>query len=119
MNKTEIKLKVVAEEIKEILRKHDVAGAVALHSPGHGEHFIHINPSYSCAYMYDDNEIRFYSKKADYKTPEEQWQKQADTSNMLRILTDCIGFNFLGCEHLSSEFDKVTGAEHTKGKHKF
>jgi hypothetical protein len=115
MNKTEVKLKVVAEEIKEILRKHDVAGVIALHSPGHGEHFIHINPSYSCAYMYDDNEIRFYSKKSDYKNPEEQWKKQADTSNMLRILTDCTAFNFMGCEYLSKQFDKATGAEHTKG----
>ena len=118
MNKTEIKLKVVAEEIKEILRKHDVAGVVSLHAPGHGEHFIHINPSYSCAYMYNDNEIRFYSKKADYKSPEEQLKKQANTSNMLRILTDCTGFNFMGINHLSEEFDKLTGAEHTKGIHK-
>lgn len=33
MNKTETKLKVAAEEIKDILRKHDLAGVVALHAP--------------------------------------------------------------------------------------
>lgn len=113
MDKEQIKLKVVAEEIKEILRKHDVAGAVALHTPGHGEHFLHFNPSYSCAYMINDNEVRFYAKKADYKTLEEHQQKIADTSNMLRLLMDLSGINFMGLEHLSKSLDSITGAEHT------
>jgi len=112
MNSTEIKLKVAAEEIKEILRKHNLAAAVALHSPGHGEYFVHLNPSYSCAYMYQDNEVRFYSKKEDYKTPTEQIEKQADTGNMLKILADITAFNFGCLNHLSKRFDELTGAEH-------
>jgi hypothetical protein len=112
MNKTEIKLKVAAEEIKDILRKHDLAAVVSLHSPGHGEYFAHLNPSYSCAYMYNDNEVRFYSKKADYKTPEEQLQKQADTSNMLKVLTDITAFNFGYIHPLSESFDRLINAEH-------
>jgi hypothetical protein len=112
MNKTEIKLKVAAEEIKEILRKHDLAAVVSLHSPGHGEYFAHLNPSYSCAYMYNDNEVRFYSKSTDYKTQEEQIQKQADTSNMLKVLTDITAFNFGYIHPLSETFDKLTNAKH-------
>ena len=88
MNQAETTLKIAAEEIKEVLRKHNLAAAVALHSPGHGEYFVHLNPSYSCAYMYQDNEVRFYSKAADYKTPTEQLEKQADTANMLKLLTE-------------------------------
>lgn len=114
MSKNHIKLKIVAEEIKEILRKHDVAGAIALHAPGYGEHFIHFNTSYSCAYMVNDNEVRLYSKKEDYKTPEEQLQKQADTSNMLKLLVDLTGMNFMSLEELSNMLDKKTRAEHTK-----
>ena len=53
------KLKQAAEEIKEILRKHDIAGAIGLHTPGHGEFFLHVHTSYSCAYMYEDDTIRF------------------------------------------------------------
>lgn len=116
MDKDQVKLKVVAEEIKEILRKHDVAGAVALHTPGYGENFMHLNPSYSCAYMIEDSEIRFYAKRADFKTSEEQWQKIADTSNMLKMLLDLSGFNFMGLEHLSKTLDAITGLEHTQLK---
>lgn len=113
MDKEQIKLKVVAEEIKEILRKHDVAGAVALHTPGYGEHFLHFNPSYSCAYMINDDEVRFYCKKSDYKTLEEHQQKIADTSNMLKLLLDLSGINFMGLEHLSRNLDSITESEHT------
>lgn len=107
------KLKVAAEEIKEILRKHDIAAAVVLHAPGHGEHFMHLTPSYSCAYMYNDNEIRIYSKKEDYNNVEEQQQKQAYTSNMLSILTDITAINFMGLETVSKMLDKKLNAKHT------
>jgi hypothetical protein len=116
MNPTEIKLKVAAEEIKEVLRKHDLAAAVALHSPGHGEYFVHINPSYSCAYMYNDNEVRFHSKRVDYKTAEEQIQKQSDTANMMNVLTDTIAFLFSNISFMSKKFDSLIGATHTKNQ---
>jgi hypothetical protein len=112
INTPETTLKAAAEEIKEVLRKHNIAAAVALHSPGHGEYFVHLNPSYSCAYMYQDNEVRFYSKKEDYKTPTEQLEKQADTANMLKLLTDITAFNFGCLDHLSKQFDELTGAKH-------
>jgi hypothetical protein len=118
MNKTEIKLKVAAEEIKEILRKHDIAASVALHSPGHGEFFLHLNPSYSCAYIYNDNELRFYSKKEDYNSREEQFEKQTSTVNMMRILTDLAANNFMILDPLAKRIEEVTNAEHTKGKMK-
>ena len=113
MNKTEIKLKEAAEEIKDILRKYDLAGAVSLHSPGHGEYFIHLNPSYSNAYIYNDNEVRFYSKRIDFKSVEEQMQKQADTSNMLKILMDITVINFGYINHMSKTYDKLVNAEHS------
>lgn len=105
-------LKVAAEEIKEVLRKHNLAAAVQLHTPGHGEFFVHLNPTYSCAYMYNDNEVRFHSKRVNYSSDEEQLQKQCDTSNMLKILTDITAINFRGLHHLSKQFDALTNAEH-------
>lgn len=112
MNKAEIKLKVAAEEIKEILKKHDIAGVVGLHTPGHGEHILHLSTSYSCAYIYNDNEIRFYSKLKDYNSKEEQMQKQVDTVNMLHILTHVTGVSFMTLEGCSRKLDDKTGAEH-------
>lgn len=41
------KLKIAADEIKEILKKHDIGGSVILHTPGYGEHVLKIDPSYS------------------------------------------------------------------------
>ena len=105
-------LKVAAEEIKEVLIKHNLAAAVSLHTPGYGEYFVRLNPSYSCAYMYNDEEVRFYSKKADYSIPEQQMQRQIDTANMLKILTDITACNFGALHHLSKQFDALTNAEH-------
>lgn len=114
MNKSEIKLKVVAEEIKEILRKHDVAGAVSLHTPGHGEHFVHLTPSYSCVYVINDNEARIYSKKEDYKSREEQIKKQGDSANMLYILSHVTAVNFNIIETLYNKFEEITEIKHFK-----
>lgn len=108
----DVKLKIVAEEIKEILKKHDVAGAIVLHTPGYGEYLFHLNTSYSCAYRYLEDQVRFYSKRADFKTVEEQKKKSEDTSNMLKILTDCTAFNFGQLHTMSQSFDEMTGAEH-------
>lgn len=109
------KLKVAAEEIKEILKKHDIAGAFALHTPGHGEFVLHLNPSYSCAYQVEDGKVNLYAKIADFKTPEEQQQKVADTSNMLKVLTDLSAINFSNVKMLSDKLDHLTNATHNEG----
>lgn len=110
----DLKLKVVAEEIKDILKKHDVAGAIALHLPGYGEHFIHINTSYSCAYIYEDNSIHIYSKKEDYSSIQEQGEKQAKTANMFKILTEVTARNFSVLEKVSDTLDKAVNAVHSR-----
>lgn len=45
------KLKKAKAEIEAVLDKYDISGAVVLHSPGFGEHFMKIDPSYSCAFF--------------------------------------------------------------------
>jgi len=109
------KLKVAAEDVKDICRKYDIAGAYVLHTPGHGEFVLHLNPTYSSVYMYDDSELRFYSKRKDFNSDEEQLQKQADTCNMLRLLTDMTANNFMMLKKLADKADSLTGAIHNKG----
>lgn len=113
MNDTEIKLKMVAEEIKEVLRRHNLAASVSLHSPGHGEHFVYMNTDYSCAYMYEDTGVRFYSKLKDYKNREEQMEKQKNTSNMLEILEQITKRNLIILYQMSEKFDKLVNATHS------
>jgi hypothetical protein len=114
MKDEELKLKVAAEEIKEILRKHDITASIVLHTPQCGEYVNHLTASYSCAYMYNDEELRFYAKRKDFNSDEEHRKKKEDTANMLNTLAHLSGQNFMMLEPLSKRFDDLTGAEHVK-----
>ncbi len=80
------KLKVAMAEIKAILDKHDIAGIVHLHTPGHGEYLVKINPSYSCAWVQDGVGYRLRTDPTDSK--EIKHQLVTDTANMIGILTE-------------------------------
>lgn len=89
------KLKKAMNEIQEILDKHDIAGAVVLHTPGFGEHLIKVNPSYSCAFL--DNTpgkemIRVRTRLAeDYDgNSAKRNQAQQDTVNMFDTFANLI-----------------------------
>jgi len=119
MTKQEVKLKTAAEEIKEILRKHDISASIVLHAAGengngYGEYVNHIHTSYSCAYWYNDNEVRFHSKRKEYDSDQQQIEKLTNTSNMLSILAQGIGNNFIMFDALNQKFDSLVGAEHGK-----
>lgn len=61
------RLKTARLEIEAILQKHDLAGAVVLHTPGMAEWFYQVNPSYSCLTIDEAAGIaRVRSKLADY-----------------------------------------------------
>jgi hypothetical protein len=106
-------LKVAAEEIKEILRKYDIAGIVSLHNVGFGEYFMHLRTSYSCAYQISDETMVFKSKREDYKTQEEHIKKLSDTANMLEILKYCVGMNYMSIHGMAEDMNKITNAEHS------
>ena len=79
------KLKKAAEQIKAILKEHDIAGVVILHTPGHSEYLYQISPSYSIAKI-EGNELRLRS--THITDMEEKVQKVTDTANMFVCLTD-------------------------------
>lgn len=106
------KLKIAAEEIKDILRKHDIAASMVLHTPGHGEFINHFQTSYSCAYQYEEDHVRFYSKKENFNSLEQQIKQQESTANMLRVLLELTGRNFMMLDPLSKQFDALTRAVH-------
>lgn len=108
----ELKLKSAAEDIKEVLRKYDIAAALALHTPGHGEFVLHLNPSYSCVFMVEDDTIRINSQLENYASLEEQTEHLIASSNMLRVLLELSAINFQNLEALSNLIDDEIGAEH-------
>ena len=58
------KLKKAMEEIAAVIKKHDIAGVVVLHTPNYSEHKMFLQPSYSCVSEFSDNHIRVKAKAA-------------------------------------------------------
>lgn len=104
------------EEIKAILNNYDIAALVVLHTPGHSEYVMHVNPSYSCA-TFDGDLLRIKAQRADFPTVEAWQEKVANTSNMLALIGETgarISMNILD---IGERVDKIVKAEHTDGGH--
>lgn len=110
------KLKKAAEEIKEILKKHDIAGMCVLHTPGFAEYINDISPSYSCAKREGDG-IRIKASKDFYGSSAVRDKALSDTSNMLHTLSDVGGKQVLLLMSVSDQLDKLVNAEHEDGGH--
>jgi len=113
------KLKKAMQEIKTILDNYDIAGAVVLHSPGHGEHLIKINPSYSCAFF--DHApgaegIRVRARLADYNGDAKKLhQAQEDTVNMFDIMSHLVGKHALYTIDIMKMLEKHFKIDRTGG----
>lgn len=108
------KLKKAAEEIKAILKRYDIAGAVALHTPGFSEFVLEITPTYSCATLNHDN-VHFKAKKEDFNDELKRQTVIKDTASMMNLLSDTTARNAMMLITVSEQFDKIVGAEHTTG----
>lgn len=111
------KLKKAMEEIKMLMLKYDIGGLVVLHTPGHSEYLLRIDPSYSCAKFEGDN-IRIKAKLKDFNGDKNKWEeKVAGTSNMLNLIGEVGGRTSLSILNISEQLDKIVDAEHTDGNH--
>lgn len=108
------KLKAATEEIKDILKKYDIAGIVFLHDIGFGEYLVKINPTYSCAYVDEAlGALRVKAKASELLGgAEERNQKLKDTSNMLHIFSGMGNMIMEGVMQLSKSVDEQCNAEH-------
>lgn len=124
------KLKAAMEEIKAILRKHDIAGVVALHTPeiisgvdgasGAGEYLLQLTPTYSAVewtpdrsgFIIKGNKFKHYGGDAKIRD-----KKLRDTLNMLRVLTDLLGPSVLRLIDINEHTDRVWNAQHPGGEH--
>lgn len=85
------RLKVARLEIEAVLKKHDLAGVVVLHTPGMAEFFYDIRPSYSCVAIDEEvGALRVRSRlQQDYQGDQQaQQHDQAATANMVRAIAD-------------------------------
>lgn len=111
------KLKTAMEEIKAVLNKHDIAGFVILHTPGHSEYLNHCTTSYSCATVTPEG-VRLRLKEAEVGK-EKARQIANDTCNMVIHFAKHLAANAMFYmdteEMLRKKFDveDLGGDEHT------
>lgn len=109
------RLKIARTEIEAVLRKHDLAGVVVLHTPGMSEFFYDIRPSYSCVWIDEAARVvRVKSLVADYGDDRAaQLHDQAATANMAAAIAD----NLMHAAGMFSDVreivDCATRAEHS------
>lgn len=113
------RLKIARAEIEGILKEHDLAGVVVLHTPGMTEFFYDITPSYSCVWIDEAaSQLRVKSKQADYGGDKAaQLRDQAATANMIWGMASDLfsGARMFG--GMSAFADRLMRAEHTEAVH--
>lgn len=113
------RLKVARTEIEAILRKHDLAGVVVLHTPGMTEFFYDVRPSYSCAWIDEERQmVRVKSLGADYGGDRQtQLHDQAASANLFHGLASDLERAAQMFQAVAAIVDRATNAEHTTAKH--
>lgn len=114
------RLKIARAEIEGILKKHDLAGVVVLHTPGMTEFFYDVTPSYSCVWIDEAAaRLRTKSKLTDYGGDKEaQLRDQAATANMIHGLAEDLASAAGMFGSIAPFIDRALRAEHTGPVHK-
>lgn len=111
------RLKIARTEIEAVLKKHDLAGVVVLHTPGMSEFFYDIRPSYSCLWIDEKvGMLRMKSLASDYgNNLDAQRLDQAASANMVEAFADNLGQAGGMFRMVREIVNEKFGAEHTPG----
>lgn len=97
------------EEIKSILKKHDIAASVVLHAPGFSEYLNYIEPSYSC--------LKFEGDNLRIKTKGRSKEEVTNTVNMITHFGDTslrVARNYFDLKEMLRKHMEI---DETKGNH--
>lgn len=109
------RLKVARATIEGVLKEHDIAGVVILHTPGMTEFFYDVTPSYSRVWI-DERAgmLRMKSKLSEYggdKAAQELDQRA--TANMVSTLADALERSRVMFYSMATLIDQLLDAQHT------
>ncbi|MES2959766.1 MAG: hypothetical protein V4792_16375 [Pseudomonadota bacterium] len=109
------RLKIARTEIEALLKKHDLAGVVCLHTPGMSEFFYDLRPSYSCVTLDETaGRVHVKSKLSDYGGDAlAQRHDQAASANMAEALADGLDCAARMFDDVRRIVNRATRAEHT------
>jgi hypothetical protein len=113
------KLKMAMTAIQAIMKQHDIAGVVVLHTPGFGEFFTKIDTTYSGArFVTQGNQtgLHFKVKAAELGGREQANIVAASTANMFQILADNLAPITMMMIEGAEKANHIFQAEHTKGR---
>ena len=116
----QMRLKIARAEIEAVLKKHDIAGAVLLHTPGMTEWFYDIRPSYSCVTLDEaSGRVHIKSKLDDYAgDAKAQHHDQAASANLFEGLAHGLGHAAAMFREVARIVNRAVRAEHTTAVHK-
>lgn len=111
------KLKMAAEDIKDVLKKYDIAAVVVLHTPGFSEYLFAVTPTYSCAEL-DGGRFRVKIKLSHYNDDKKMRDRFVkDTTNMMYHLSHITGTLAMNLLEASKILDETVQADHVGGGH--
>lgn len=107
------KLKEAMAEIKAVLQKHDIGGAMTLVSETHSEYLFQLEPSWSVIHIQADGYARFRSKRSDFKTRAEQKRCTDSSIHMVHQIRDLNALSFQQMEAMIEMLKQHFDIEHT------
>jgi hypothetical protein len=98
-------------EIIGVLKKHDMAGAIAIVDKDRGMFKYHF-PTWSAIKLGHDY-VRIRAKSEDYPSPEAKKKAIEGTVHIITQLRDMAGYTFVSMDKIFKELDKKLGIEMT------
>lgn len=105
------KLKEAMAEIKAVLKKHDIAGALTLVSKSHSEYLYHF-PTWSAAQLTDEG-IRIRIKSSDFADKQAADQALLDSLHVVLQIHDLNSQNLKVMDQLIKKIGEHVDIDHT------
>jgi hypothetical protein len=103
------KLKKAMEQIKEVLKEHDIAGFVVIHTPGFSEFLNKIDTSYSILSLTGDS-MQFKAHSKHFGGDKNKRDRAAaDTRNMITHFLEVAGKQFMMYDEIAKRVDDTYG----------
>ena len=108
------KLKVIRDQIVEILRNNDVAGVICLHTPGNAETAAHFETTYSCLKISPNGLVQLRPPKDEPARS----NISASTANMVSLLAFTVANEANQLIQIDEEIEKQWQTSHTEMRYK-
>ena len=109
-------LKEAMEEIKTIMNRADIGGAVILSTENNLEYYYGLSPSWSIISI-QDGEIKVKAQKENYASTEAQKKAVTDSANMALGIENMMRMMQLNMAQITRIFRKRFKIEFTMGSH--